>query len=217
MENIVLKTTLADGYNEDFKVKVFEEGSIGVVQHRHPPLQEAIQALPFRQYLTDSGNETGNNSLVVDGSSTEVDFYVAASQDYDIFIKSISVIIGDGGSPALNKYGALSALANGVKWTFFSQELGEYELHDGIKTNLEFIRLGVDTGAIGGGTDAYLADVSGGGTEKSYIPTIDVEETFGIPYGLRLRKGTTDRIVFTVRDDLTGLTTHNAITYGIRL
>jgi hypothetical protein len=92
-----------------------------------------------------------------------------------------------------------------------------YELHDGIKTNLEFIRLGVDTAAIGDSTTAFLADVSGGGTEKSYLPTIDLQETFGLKYGIRLRKGTTDKLLFTVRDDLTGLLTHNAIAYGIRI
>jgi hypothetical protein len=77
--------------------------------------------------------------------------------------------------------------------------------------------MGVDTGAIGTGSDAYLADVSGGGTEKSYLPTIDLEETFGVRYGIRLRKGTTDKLTFKIRDDLTGLTTHNAIGYGIRI
>jgi hypothetical protein len=73
-----------------------------------------------------------------------------------IYIKSISLIIGDGGSPALNKYGALTALTNGVQWCLFSQENGLYELHDGIKTNLEFIRMGVDTGAIGTGSERLI-------------------------------------------------------------
>ena len=98
----------------------------------------------------------------------------------------------------------------------FRQEEGEYILHDGIKTNLEFVRLGVDTGAIGTGVDAYLADVSGGGTEKSYLPVINMTQTFGMTWGLRLRKGTTDRLEFNVRDAMAGLVTFNAIGYGIR-
>jgi len=153
----------------------------------------------------------------VDGSSNSVDFCIFAQADYDLYIKSISVIIGDGGTPALNKFGSLSALTNGIEWVLTTQELGDYELHDGIKTNLEFVRLGVDTGAIGDSTTAYLADVSGGGTEKSYIPTIDLNETFGLAYGIRLRKGSVDKLVFRVRDDLTGLTTFNAIAYGLRI
>jgi hypothetical protein len=213
----MLKNVVVDGDDNDYKLKVFKEGSIGVVPHRHPPINEVIVPVPFRQYFTDDGTATGSNDWTVDGSSTNVDFYVSALQDYDVYIKSISVVIGDGGSPALNKYGDLAALTNGIKLDIFNQEVGLYELHDGIKTNLEFVRLGVDTGAVGTGTDAYLADVSGGGTEKSYLPTIDLAETFGIPFGIRLRKGTTDRLVFTVRDDLTGITTHNAIAYGSRI
>lgn len=212
----MLKTVLTDGDGQNHKLKIYEEGALGVVSHRHPPRDEEIQPLPFRQYFTDDGTSTGSNDLTVDGSSTSVEFSIDAIPEYDIYIKSISLVIGDGGSPALNKYGNLTALTNGIKWDLFNQEEGAYELHDGIKTNLEFVRLGVDTGAIGTGTDAYLADVSGGGTEKSYLPTIDIEETFGLRYGLRLRKGTTDRLIFTVRDNLTDLTTHNAIGYGIR-
>jgi hypothetical protein len=153
----------------------------------------------------------------VNGSSASVDFYVAAQQDYDVYIKSISVLIGDGGTPALNKFGSLAALTNGVEWVLATQELGDYELHEGLKTNLSFIRIGVDTGAIGTGSDAYLADVSGGGTEKSYLPTIDLNDSFGLAYGIRLRRGTVDKLVFRVRDDLTGLTTFNAIAYGLRI
>jgi hypothetical protein len=155
--------------------------------------------------------------MKVDGSTTAAEFYIAAFKDYDIYIKSISVVIGDGGSPALNKFGALSALSNGVKWDLFTNDLGLYELHDGIKTNLEFIRLGVDTAGIGTGTDAFLADVSGGGTEKSYLPNIDIAETFGLKFGVRLRKGSNDKLIFTIQDNLTALTTFNAIGYGIRI
>lgn len=198
-------------------VKVGNEGELNVVVHPHPPISETVTALPFRQFFTDDGYSTGSTAMNVDGSATAQDFYVAASQDYDIYINSISVNIGDGGAPALNLYGALTALTNGVQWLYFNNEEGEYELHDGIKTNLEFIRLGQNTGAIGTGTDAYLADVSGGGTEKAYLPVIDISDTFGLIYGIRLRKGTTDKLLFRIRDDLTGLTTHNAIAYGIRI
>lgn len=212
----MIKTVLVDGYGRGGKAKVNGEGELGVVVHPHPPQDEKVTVLPFRQYFTSDGTISGSNDWAVNGSTTSQDFYIKAVANYDIYINSISVIIGDGGSPNLNGYGALSALTNGVEWVYFSQDAGEYQLHDGIKTNLEFIRLGVNTGAIGTGVDAYLADVSGGGTEKSYIPTIDLSESFGLPWGVRLKKGTKDKLVFRVRDNLTGLITHNAIAYGIR-
>jgi len=212
----MLKTTIAGRGGEDLAA-VNKEGTLNVVVHPHPPIGETLTAQPFRQYFTDNGGSSGSNDMTVDGSTTAAEFYVAAFKDYDIYIKSISVVIGDGGSPALNKFGALSALSNGVKWDLFTNDLGLYELHDGIKTNLEFIRLGVDTAGIGTGTDAFLADVSGGGTEKSYLPNIDIAETFGLKFGVRLRKGSNDKLIFTIQDNLTALTTFNAISYGIRI
>ena len=213
----MINTNIVDGTGDKFPMKVNEGGEIEVVVHTHPPLVENVVSQPFRQYFTSDGTAAGSNDWTIDGSVNNTDFYIKAVPEFDLYIKSISVVIGDGGAPALNKYGALTALTNGIEWALFDQASGNYILHDGIKTNLEFIRIGVDTGAIGTGTDAYLADVSGGGTEKSYLPVIDLAETFGMQYGIRLRKGTTDRLLFTIKDDLTGLTTHNAIGYGIRI
>lgn len=212
----MLGVHLIDGHGKQNKAKINGEGELGVVVHPHPPVDEEVTVLPFRQYFTDDGTTDGSNDWTVNGSTTNQDFYIKAVSEFDIYINSISVLIGDGGSPNLNGYGALSALTNGVEWILFNQENAEYQLHDGIKTNLEFIRLGAKTGAIGDSTTAYLADVSGGGTEKSYLPTIDISESFGLPWGLRLRKGTTDKLIFRIRDNLTGLITHNAIAYGIR-
>ena len=162
-------------------------------------------------------DENGSNDMAINGSSNSVRFSVNAVDSYNIFIKYISVEIGDGGSPSLNKFGALGSLTNGVSWLWNTQAQGDYFLHDGIKTNKQFIRIGGDTHSIGTGVDAFLADVSGGGTEKSYMPNIDIAETFGMPYGLRLRKGTKDNLTFVVNDNLSGLTTFDIVAYGIRI
>jgi hypothetical protein len=152
----------------------------------------------------------------VDGSVTNVEYFIKASPSQDIYINSLSLRIGDGGSPTLNKFGALTALTNGVEWKWVTSNLGTEILHEGIKTNLEFIRTGHKTHAIGTGTDAYLADVSGGASEKAYLPIIDISEQFGKPWGIRLRKGTEDKMVFVIRDDLTGLINFDCIAYGTK-
>lgn len=193
------------------------EGELSVVIHQHPPINEDVVALPFRQYFTDNGGLTGSNVMAVDGSTTAVDFYISANPNYDIYIKYITCEIGDGGSPALNKFGALTALTNGVRFLWDSQKEPDYELHEGIKTNKEFIRIASDTAGIGTGIDAFLADVSGGGSEKSYLPNMDMTELYGLPWGLRLRGGTKDKIIFRVQDNLTGLSTFNAIATGTRI
>jgi hypothetical protein len=198
-------------------LKVNGEGEIAVTIHQHPPDNEEVIALPFRQYFTDSGLSTGSNIMAVNGSTTSQDFYISANPNFDIYIKYITIEIGDGGTPALNKFGSLSALTNGVGFYWDTIIEKDYELHEGIKTNKEFIRIASDTGAIGTGTEAYLADVSGGGTEKSYLPSMDMKEIYGLPWGLRLRKGTLDRLVFRVQDNLSGLSTFNAIATGTRV
>lgn len=202
-----------DGHGRGYSAKIEQEGTINVVSHPHPPTSPTVEPVPFRMYFEASGS----NDMAINGATTSVNFSINAETEFDVYIKSISVEIADGGSPALNKFGALSELSNGVGWYYFNQEIGEYELHEGIKTNLEFIRIGVDTAGTGTGADAFLADVSGGGTSKSYLPMIDMAETYGLPFGLRLKKGTTDKIFFRINDNLTGLDKFNAIAYGLRI
>jgi hypothetical protein len=210
----MLDVRLTDGRGNGNVAKVNGEGEISVVVHPHPPKDEEENALPFRARFLDS---VGSFDMAVDGSTNEVAYSVSANSEKDVYLKYISITIGDNGSPALNKFGALSALTNGLRWVWTSQEEGEIVLHDGIKTNLEAIRTGNDSGAVGTGVDSWLSDVSGGGTEKSYLPSIDLAELFGLAYGVRLRKGTEDKMSFVVRDDLSTLVTFNAIGYGLQL
>jgi len=210
----MINVKLKDGTGQSNFAKVTLEGALNVVEHPHPPLLESIEALPFRERLVDSN---GVFNMNVNGSAISQDFSVMASNDYEIFIKTVFVEIADGGSPALNKFGALSALTNGVEIFYQNQKTGLYTIHDGIKTNKEFIRIGIDTHGIGTGVDAYLADTSGGGTEKAYLPIIDFGEMFGMRYGIRLRKNTTDSLTFRINDNLTGLVNFDAIAYGMRI
>jgi hypothetical protein len=210
----MIDTKLKDGTGEGNFAKVTLEGALNVVEHPHPPLLESIEALPYRQKLI---NSSGVSNMNVNGSTISQDFSVNASQDYEIFIKTLFVEIADGGSPALNKFGALSSLTNGVEIFYQNQKTGLYTIHEGIKTNKEFIRIGIDTHGIGTGVDAYLADTSGGGTEKAYLPIIDFGEMMGMRYGIRLRKNSTDKLIFRINDNLTGLVTFDAIAYGMRI
>ena len=198
-------------------LEVYGEGYSTVAIHQHPPEKESTIALPFRQYFTDNGGRTGSNNMAINGGTNFTDFYITANDNFDVYIKYITVEIGDGGAPSLNKFGSLAALINGVAFYWDSQIEPNYELHEGIKTNKEFVRIGSDTAAIGSGTEAFLADVSGGGTEKSYLPSIDFKEIYGLTWGLRLKKGSLDRLVFRVQDNLTGLSTFNAIATGTRI
>jgi hypothetical protein len=144
----------------------------------------------------------------VDGSTTNVDFYIKSDNEYDLYIKSLSIKLADAGA-AFNEFGNLSALTNGVLIEWFSQDLGEFVIHDGIKDNLEFFRLSKQTPAI--------IDLSGGGAD-AVVVTVDIGEIFGNQWGVRLKKNTTEKFILRVRDNLgTGIDTFNVIGYGIKL
>jgi len=196
------------------KVRVNGEGEIGVVIHTHPPLDETITAYPFRQFMTNSSD---SNNMIVDGSTTPQEFNINASADRDIFVKSVSFRIGDNSSVSLNKFGGLTALTNGCALCFQNDALGAIVIADELKTNLDMVRLGVSTGAVGTGTDAYKLDISGGGAEDTYLPFIDFSQVFGFSWGLRLKKGSNDKLFLTVNDALAGLVTFNSIAYGSQL
>ena len=214
---MALDVVLVDGTGTGNSAKVNGEGEIGVVIHTHPPIDETTEAYPFRQYLTTTGISTGSNDMIVDGSSTAQHFSIIANENRDIFIKSLSIRIGDSAGVSLDAFGGLSALSTGCALCFQNDELGQIIIADELKTNLDMIRLGTATGAVGTGTGAFKLDISGGGAEDTYLAYLDLAQTFGFPWGLRLKKGTNDKFFFTINDALAGLVTFNAIAYGTQL
>lgn len=212
----MLKVQIVDGQGSGKAAKINGDGEFSVTVNAHPPGSERSVAFPFRQYLTSTGISSGSNDMIVDGSSTAQSFYVSAKQDRDIYIKTLSIRIGDTGTVTLNRFGALTELTNGCRLIYRNDALGEVVIADELKTNLSLLRLGMASGAVGTGDDAYLLDVQGGGAEDTYLPVLDLAQTFGMPWGLRIKKGSNDRFLFSVHDNLTGLITFNAIAFGIQ-
>lgn len=193
-------------------LKVNGEGEISVTMHTHPPLNEEIESYPYSSWFENSGS----NDLRVDGSTTPASFSIDASPTKDIFIKTISVRISDAGA-TLGEFGNLAALTNGISFTYETPATGVVIIQDEIKTNLDFIRVGINTPATGGGTDAFKADLTGGGAD-TYLPVIDLNLTFGYQWGLRLTKNTKSSLSFIVNDDLsTGIDAFNIKGFGIQI
>ena len=203
----MITTQIVDGNSGDHKLKINKEGEIGVVVHTHPPIKESRTGLPFRQYFTADGTAAGSKDMIVDGSTTAVEFWIPAEAKKDRFIKFISVKLADAGA-AFNEFGALSALGNGVEFVWESQAAGELVIHDGIKDNLEWFRLSNQVPTI--------IDLSGGGAD-AIVVGIDLAKIFGSQWGLKLTAGTTEKIIFRVNDALAGITEFNIIGYGVKV
>jgi len=186
-------------------LKVNGEGEISVTNHTHPPVDEVFESLPFRTYFT---NSSGSIDMRVNGATNNVDFYISGDGDFDYYIKSLSIKIADAGAE-FNEFGALTALTNGVRFSWDSQKAGKLIIHEGLKDNLSFFRLSQQA--------PVIIDLSGVGADAVLID-VDLALLFGTPWGLRLTKGTTEKLSFSVRDDLsTGLDEFNIIGYGIKL
>jgi len=153
------------------------------------------------RYLTDDGLATGSANQNVDGSSTPQTFYLTASADYDIRITHILILISDSGV-SHNNFGALSALSNGWDLEIVEAGVSTY-LVDKAQTGGQVI---AQTGFFwpygDGATSWELANWTG----STDAQTINFPLGNIIPGGLRLGRGTQDKIVATVNDSLTGLT-----------
>jgi len=110
-----------------------------VITAPYPPL--AIQKVrPFRQYLTDDGLSSGSNELTVDGSVTNVDFYIPAHEADDRYITNLNFIVAYGATGKPFQWADGTGLTNGTE-LFYRNNTGEHIIHDGIKVNQDLFRL----------------------------------------------------------------------------
>jgi hypothetical protein len=211
---MAIRTFLQDGKGKGNTLRINGEGEASVVVHPHPPRGEVEDALPFRQYFTDDGTSSGDNDMRVNGSTTNVEFSIKADQEKDLYIKTISIEIADA-SATLNKFGNLTALTNGVEFKWSSLQEGDVIIDESLQTNWDFIRLAGGNPAFGDAAGAFRAN-NVSSTSEGYIPVLDLSAIFGLQYGVRLRAGSTEELVFTVKDDVTGVDSFNIVGYGIK-
>jgi len=192
------------------RVHVTEEGAIPVVVHPHPPVTDSLVAIPFVNFFE---TDAGASDMRVSGSSgSPFLFKINASPTRDTFISQCSVVIADG-SATLNKFGNITALTNGVKFEWITADLGTVEIGPSLKSNFDFVQLGSGTPPIGAGTTSFRASNVEGASE-AFIPSINLSSIFGIPYGLRLRKGTKDCLCWTVQDNTSAVDRFDIKAFG---
>jgi hypothetical protein len=198
------------------KLALSSDGAVPVVKHTHPPLNEGLAPEPFRQFFTDDGSDTGDEDMKVNASAAAPqDFTIAAKEDRDVFIKSISIVIADAGA-TLNQFGSIGALTNGVQFLWSTQSKGEVVLHPGMVSNFDFVQLALGDPAFGDGNGAFRAN-NVESTSEAFLPVIDLQRTFGFDYGLRLKKGTLDKIILRIQDNVSGVDRFDAVGFGMAL
>lgn len=204
-----VKTNIADSAT-GVEAHVTKEQALLVSPYPSPPLLPQKSEI-FRQYLTDDGTAAGDEDMQTAGSlAAPVDFYVKADDEDDRYISAVAFVIADDGA-AFSKFGAIAALTNGCQFLYESAR-GEIFIHEALKTNWDFVRLALASPAFGTGKDAFMAkDIEG--KVDAYIPTVDFLRLMP-PFGIKLDRGSKQRLILRVRDDTTGVDSFNAIAYG---
>lgn len=188
-------------------VGVTKDQELCVIGAPYPPLvQQKVE--PFRQYLTDDGLANGTNNMAVDGSVTNIDYYIKSKPTEDRYITTLNFIVayGSSGAPYLWANGA--ALINGMR-LFYESQRGEVDIHNAIKSNQDLFRLGF--APIPAGWEVRHVNAN---NDYGYFITFDMTK-LGLPFGIKLDRGSNQRLVMTVRDNAgTSAIAFDCIAYG---
>lgn len=204
----MLRSRIVDGTGGKDTAKV-DSGYLHTILSPDPPF--ALQKTePFRQFLTTDGTSSGSNDMGIDGSSTNVDFYIAADEEKDTYITTINMIIGYGSSGSPYQFADVAALTNGLKM-FYTSIRGEQIIDDQIKTNTELLRLSNNSII----PTAWEVRHVGALNDYGYFISIDLRK-FSPSLGIKLDAGSSQKFIITVRDSCVDADTLNAQAFGFK-
>jgi hypothetical protein len=123
------------------------------------------------------------------------------------------LIISDGSGPRLRDFGGGAALPVGLQFVWESQARTTHEVGNH-RTKFEAHKQSPFNPAFCTGAAAFRLNDAIANNVDAYVAVIDMERTFGFPWGLPLIRGTLDRLTFRVRDDLTGVDSVTARGFG---
>ena len=220
-------TRIVDGNGSGIHAKVDTGGYIRTQPSPYPAEDNRDLTFVFRQFLTLDGDGS-TTSMLVDGSTSPQKFYIEGDAIDDIYITSLSFLIQASGIALGNDFaGSGAALARGCR-LYYEDENGEVDIGTTLQTNFDFIRMCQGNPSFSDPTlGPFIApSVAGSGGGKggsaadAIIPILNIRDIFGLPYGIKLQKATTHKLVLEVNDDLsTGLGTNaafNIIAYGFK-
>lgn len=183
-------------------LKVGTEGEIQNSEHPHAPASEADIGFPQTGYFTTDGDPNSSNfDMRADGSTTPIEYYIKAPEDRDLYVSKCSFLISDAGAN-LNEFANFgSALTNGFQLEYRTKNMGTEVIFNSLKTNWDFFFFFMNFPGFGDSASVFkINNLSG--TADGYCPQVDFTDLFQMKYGLKLRRGTTDRLVWVLRDDL---------------
>ena len=191
------------------QAKVLDNGEVLVSLYTCPPLLPQKNKV-FSQFLTDDGTTSGSEDLGVTGSATNVNYWVPADGEDDIYIARVSFLVGYGSSAEGYEFADKGgALANGVRIFYVDTEGDEIEILN-YQKNSDLWRLS-DTRFATAWEIRHLA-VNG---DYGFLVGIDLMKLVP-PYGVKLDRGTSQKITVAIRDDCTDADDFNCKAFGFK-
>jgi hypothetical protein len=196
-----------DGGGEKYGSEITQDGEDLVIVSPYPPLKPQ-KVRPFSQHVTIDGDPSSSSNMGVDGSVTNVEFYIDAVQDYDRYITELSFLIGYGttGKPYL--FADAAALTNGCR-LYYTSYRGEVDIHEPLKKNQDILRMG-KSGHIPASWEVRHLSAN---NDFGYAITVDLTK-LGLPFGIKLDKSTKQKFAITIRDNATSADEFSVMALG---
>lgn len=205
------KRLIEDAQGSGIGARVNSLGAIKVNNQNIPDLTDPNNAIPITGFLVDAN---GSIDARVDGSVTPIDFSIKATQNSDIYLNALSFKLADANAQ-LNEWGSIGVLNVGFDLIYSTQDLGERILATGIRTSFDLIRLCQADPAFSQGVESFRASNVVAGAE-GYLPNLKFE-SFGLPFGIRLKRNTFDKLILRVNDNVTGVDAFDIFYYGTEI
>lgn len=194
----MINVNILDGGGSKQKVKV-KDNALLSTSLTYPPFEKQLTK-PFKQYMTVNGASSGSNSMKVDGTTTNVDFYVSADDENDRYITQLNYLIGYGGAAYLyNFVDGGAPLTNGIR-IFYTSVKGENDIESSVKTNGGMLRMCVDSFLPSDWESRNFNAIN----DYGYIGTINLLKMVP-PYGIKLDRGSNQKIIVRIRDNLSSI------------
>lgn len=149
----------------------------------------ANTALQFPTSLVSGVTGSGDDDLAVDGSSSSIRYSIVPPTSEEFVVEKLTFFIRDNGS-ALNKFGGMNALTNGVKLEVKSENLPLIPFFTAT-TNADIMSQAAEGERIDHGFDINGEDL--------------IKAIYDFSPGLRILQSGTSNVYVTVQDDLTTL------------
>lgn len=209
----MIKTTVQNGSGSDHGACVTPYNAL-CTSRVIPPVPPVGTVSRYRYYnklIGSEGASSGVTNQNVDGSVINQVFHISSHPDYDLYITGIIVIIA-GLIVSHNNFGSISELINGYNLSII-EDGEETRIFDEVKTGGQMIAQSIFGNSYGDGATSFeLTKWTGNDDAQTVVvPVYDL-----LPGGIRIGRGTLDRLQSTVFDDLTGLTEFTVRVVGYR-